>query len=1179
MLGLYYRFLLHAMVGLLLAGSVWAEEVRVGLYQNEPKIFTAADGQPAGIFVDVLQEIATREGWQLRFVACEWQACLEQVSAGAIDLMPDVAWSEARAAQFDFHNTPALHSWSQLYTRKGAGIVAPPDLRGKRIAVLKGALQLAALQDMLRAFGVPAQVIPLETMDDVFAAVQHAEADAALANHFYGSIRAHRFDLVESPIVLQPARLFFATTRGRNPALLTAIDRHLEPWKQDASSPYFAALKRWGADLRQEIVPSRVWDALKLLGGSLLLTVAIVLLLRRRVRQQSAQLVAQNAQMQRMTRLYAALSQCNQAIVRCNDEAALFDQICRDTVEFGGMRMAWVGLLDADGGKVRPVASFGSGTDYLDGIDITIHACEPSGRGPTGVAMREDHPVWCQDFLHDPGTAPWVDRARSYGWMASAALPLHRRNKVVGALGLYSDTVGAFDEPARNLLIEMAMDISFALDRFADALERQQADDKIRQQGEQLAQHARQAEANAAALAASESTLRAMFDNAAIGVIQVATNGRLLKANRKFCSFLGFSEEELLSKTFQEIAHPDDLHSGECEVQAMLNGEIEQFSIEKRYRHRSGATMPGHLTVGIVRRHDGSPDFFVAMVEDISDKKKSQDAIRRLTLAVEQSPSSIVVTDLQANIVYANATFSQITGYDLGDVLGQNPRILHSGQTPKATYDDMWAHLTRGQRWEGEFINKRKDGSIYIELARVSPVCDEHGVVTSYLAIKDDITAKKEAEARIEHLAHFDQLTGLPNRTLLRDRFRFALSLAQRKHETLAVLYLDLDHFKVINDTLGHSVGDQLLMELGRRLIAAVRAEDTVSRQGGDEFILLLPGVDAAGATKVARKLMATVAEPFRYKMHELVATPSIGIALFPDDAQDMETLSQYADAAMYQAKHAGRNDFRFYSQVTQRDSVRRLQLATDLRHALARDELFLLYQPQVAMHDGRVIGAEALLRWQHPELGLISPAEFIPIAEDSGLIIGIGEWVLRTAATQAKAWINGGQTGLVMAVNLSAVQFRHADLFQRVSAVLQDVGLPASALELELTEAMAMDDPQAAMAMMNQFSGYGIRLSIDDFGTGYSSLSYLKRFQVYKLKIDQSFVRDIGSDPEDKAIVTAIINMASSLGLRTIAEGVETAEQMAFLRLHGCDEVQGYYFSKPLTAPDFAQFLARQNA
>ncbi|MFA5371614.1 MAG: GGDEF domain-containing phosphodiesterase, partial [Sideroxydans sp.] len=318
------------------------------------------------------------------------------------------------------------------------------------------------------------------------------------------------------------------------------------------------------------------------------------------------------------------------------------------------------------------------------------------------------------------------------------------------------------------------------------------------------------------------------------------------------------------------------------------------------------------------------------------------------------------------------------------------------------------------------------------------------------------------------------------------------------------------------------------------------------------------------------------VAAPFQYETHELTSTPSIGIALYPDDGTDMETLSQHADAAMYQAKQAGRDKFCFYTQAMQINSARNLRLMNDLRQALARDQLHVHYQPQIAMQDGRVIGAEALLRWQHSELGLISPAEFIPIAESSGLIIPIGEWVLRTAVLQMKAWLEQGWPGMVIAVNLSAVQFRHSSIVERIAAILEESGLPPQALELELTEAVAMDDPQAAAAVMDALYAHGIRMSIDDFGTGYSSLSYLKRFKVHKLKIDQSFVRDIGSDPEDKAIVGAIINMASSLGLHTIAEGVETAEQLAFLRLHGCDEVQGYYFSKPLTADAFTEFLRR---
>jgi diguanylate cyclase (GGDEF)-like protein len=422
-------------------------------------------------------------------------------------------------------------------------------------------------------------------------------------------------------------------------------------------------------------------------------------------------------------------------------------------------------------------------------------------------------------------------------------------------------------------------------------------------------------------------------------------------------------------------------------------------------------------------------------------------------------------------------------------------------------------------------------------------------------------------------MANYDQLTGLPNRAQLEARAKYALSLAQRNHGLLGVIFLDLDRFKDINDTLGHSIGDALLVEAAKRMKTVVREEDTVSRLGGDEFILLLPGVDARGAALVAQKMLDTIAQPYLIEPYDLNVTASMGIALYPEDGSDLETLSKNADAAMYRAKQAGRNDFRFYTAEMQARSGRNLQLVNALRHALAANQLQLVYQPQLSMSDGRIIGAEALLRWYHPELGQVSPAEFIPVAEDSGLILPIGEWVLRTAALQVKRWMDEGSAPLIMAVNLSAVQFRHVDLPELVSRILDETGLPPEYLELELTEGVAMHDPQGAIAVMNDLHDRGIRLSIDDFGTGYSSLSYLKKFKVYKLKIDQSFVRDISTDPEDKAIVSAIISMAQRLGMQTIAEGVETAGQLSFLREQGCDEVQGYYYSKPLPVEQFEVF------
>lgn len=469
--------------------------------------------------------------------------------------------------------------------------------------------------------------------------------------------------------------------------------------------------------------------------------------------------------------------------------------------------------------------------------------------------------------------------------------------------------------------------------------------------------------------------------------------------------------------------------------------------------------------------------------------------------------------------------------------------------------------VPQGKRWF-EFVVARK------------PV--KKGDMPRFIVLSRDITDRKQAEERIQYLANFDILTGLPNRTRLDDRLKYAISLAKRTNEHLAVMFLDLDRFKEINDTLGHSAGDSLLIELAKRLQSALRESDSVSRQGGDEFIVMLPGVDEFGAIKIAEKLLDVVKKPCQIGGHELTLTASIGIALYPGDGTDLETLSKNADSAMYSAKQQGRSGYRFFTQEMQAHASRNLLLGNALRTALERGQLQVYYQPQVSAVGEQIIGMEALLRWTHPELGTISPAEFIPIAEANSLILPIGEWVLRQAAKQAKSWLKKGYTPLVMAVNLSAVQFRHPDLPDLVTRILNETGLPPEYLELELTESLTMDNPQAAIAVMNNLHQRGVRMSIDDFGTGYSSLNYLKKFQIYKIKIDQSFVRDISIDSEDRSIVMAIIGLSKSLGLRTIAEGVETIGQLEFLREQECDEIQGYYFSKPLPADKIEEFLAR---
>ncbi|GJJ01980.1 hypothetical protein RugamoR64_25180 [Duganella rhizosphaerae] len=607
---------------------------------------------------------------------------------------------------------------------------------------------------------------------------------------------------------------------------------------------------------------------------------------------------------QRVSRLYSALSLCNQAIVRCGTERELFEQLCQAVVTHGGMKMAWIGAIDQEAGSVTPVACAGNGTEYLQNLQLSLDAAVPQGRGPIGLAFRSGEPYWCQDFVNAPETANWHQTAARYGWAASAAIPLRCKGRIVAMFSPYSSTVHAFDDEVRALLLEMQRDMEFALENF---------------------------------------------------------------------------------------------------------------------EHRA---------------------------------------------------------------------------------------------------------------------------------------------------------ARKHAEERMQYLAQFDPLTGLPNRAQLQEHAHHALALARRKHESVALMMLDLDHFKDINDSLGHSTGDELLCELARRLRASLREQDIVARLGGDEFIFMLESLRADEAAEVARKLLELIDQPVRVGPHDLKVTASIGVAMYPADGADLETLLQRADAAMYQVKQGGRHGLRFFTAAMQQRAARHLQLVNALRYALEREQMHVLYQPQISLKNRRIVGAEALLRWSTPELGVVSPAEFIPAAEESGLIQSIGTWVLRQAVRQARAWLDQGLPPIVMAVNLSAIQFRNGELPELISQILEEESLPPEYLELELTEAVAVHDPQGAISIMNKLHERGVRMSIDDFGTGFSSLSHLKKFKVYKLKIDQSFVRDISTDAEDRAIVSAIINMARSLGLQTIAEGVETAEQQAFLRGQHCDEMQGYYFSKPVSPAAFQQLV-----
>ena len=815
--------------------TLHAREVKVGVYANAPKVMLGADGQPSGIFGDLLREIAAKEDWTLVPVVCEWQACLDATRAGQIDLMTDVAHSEARAQIFSFHQTPAINSWSQVYQRTGLSIQSMLDLQNRRVAILQGSVQQDYFSGLLSSFGVQPIWVPVNSLAEGFTKVSAGEADVVVSNHQFGSLQAPRYMLVETPIMFQPSRLFYATGKGRNADLLAALDQHLNVWRDDPNSVYFDVLKRWGGEPPRTLVPRAFWWILFALGTLLLLAIVFVSLLRRQVREKTRHLLQSEDKL----------------------------------------------------------------STILNSVESYIYIKDPQLRYQYTNSI----------------------------FSASVGRPL----------------VGLADTDLFNA---------------ATAEQLQRNDRRVLEHGERVA------------------------------------------------------DEETITTADGKHTHT-------------------------------------YLSVKLPLR--------------------------------------------------------------------------------------------------------RPDGSIY-----------------ALCGISTDITELKRSREAIHQLAFYDALTGLPNRRLLMDRMQQILAARDRTAHDGALLFIDLDHFKTLNDTLGHDVGDLLLQQVTKRLKQCTRDQDTLARLGGDEFVVMLQDLstdanDAARqADAVAGKIVSTLAEPYMLAGQHYQSTVSVGIAMFSDPHSTQEELFKRGDLAMYQAKADGRNTLRFFNPDMQARMSARVALEADLREALVRQEFLLYYQPQADNH-GKMLGAEALVRWQHPQRGLVEPGEFIGAAEACGLIVPLGRWILRTACLQLVRWAaQPNMAHLHLAVNVSARQFKHPGFVGDALAVLDETHAPPDRLKLELTESQLVDDVEAVISKMVQLKKRGVRFVLDDFGTGYSSLSHLKRLPLDQLKIDQSFVRDLLTDPNDEAIVTTIVALGKALEIEVIAEGVETAAQRAALEQRGCLHFQGYSLARP---------------
>ena len=676
------------------------------------------------------------------------------------------------------------------------------------------------------------------------------------------------------------------------------------------------------------------------------------------------------------------------------------------------------------------------------------------------------------------------------------------------------------------------------------------------------------------ALLDAGANFRQLFERSHDAIVLIQGNSIIDANPASLRLFHCAGRDAIVGKTLLDFSPPEQ-PSGESSMAADAAQSAQTFidgnhRYEWQYLLEDGASFWAEvLLTSVTLDHEF---LSYAVVRDISARRATENTLQMAAQVFENSRDAIAITDREHRVLAVNQAFAEITGFAPADIVGAALPQLRTGEHEPTFYQQIWDYVAANDHWEGEVWSVRASGEEYPVWVALTAIRDSADQVINYMAILSDITDRKRVEEHTRHLAEHDFLTDLPNRVLFLDRLHQALAAARRKQARVAVMFLDLDRFKGINDSFGHHVGDAVLKEVAARLTGCVRGVDTVSRQGGDEFVVILAdigGVDQAA--HVANSVMAAVARPVKFDGHTVSLSVSIGISIYPTDGEDLDTLLKHADVAMYHAKQNGRNAFSFFDAAMNAHVIERVQMENMLREALANDEFELAYQPEVNIASGLTIGVEALIRWRHPQRGLLLPDQFIKVAEECGLMVPIGDWVLRQACIQARVWRDKGFP-VVVAVNLSTDQFMHNNLVHSVDAALRESGLAPEFLDLEITEGVIMNGDAAIIETVNALRRRGVQLTIDDFGTGYSSLSYLRRFPLSKLKIDRSFVDDITRMPSDAAIIPAIIAVARSLKLRVIAEGVETEEQLRFLQQHGCDEYQGYYASMAMADPDLAR-------
>lgn len=848
-------------------------------------------------------------------------------------------------------------------------------------------------------------------------------------------------------------------------------------------------------------------------------------------------------ELQNRLRLLAANAEMGMALTRDQPLEENLQACCQALVDHLDAALARIWLIPEQESVLQLAASAGLET-RLDG-EFSRLAIDP--RTKIGDIALHRQPQIANQLRNDPQIRhpEWVEAHKLQGM---AGHPLKVAGKVVGVLALFT---------RHQLPVSISDSLTSLADLIALGLEHKQNENRLRTQAR-------------------------IVDQIRDAIITTDPAGLIITWNQGAQRLFGYTAEQVRQRplSFLLPPHEQDFYQGQVlpRLREQLSHQVEIEIQTKQGDYRFADFALTMLTAG--DNHTDRGGGIICYARDITNRKKSEERIRFSSRFLEDTSEAVVITDVDANIIEVNQAFEKMTGYRREEALGRNPRILQSGHYDAEFYRDLWNTLLTTGHWEGEIWSRRKNNDLHPKWLSISAVYDQRGRITHYVGTSHDLTAFKQTQEKLEELAHYDQLTSLPNTLLFRDRLQQAMARARREGHQMALLIFDIDRFKEVNDSLGHSAGDLVLTEIAQRLRQELSSADTICRPGGDEFYLLLGRVtDIDTVVQVAQKVLALFGKPFRAANHELHLSPSIGIALFPDDAEEVDNLIQSVETAMYHAKKEGGNHFQFFQESMFTAALGKITLKNRLRKALEQDEFELYYQPKIAADGKTVVGAEALIRWVQPERGPVSPAEFIPLAEESGLIIPIGEWVLRQACRQSLLWQQAGLPPLRIAVNLSAVQFKQSGLSDEINWILEEIGLPAELLELEITESLLMEDVISANATLWKLKEMGIHLALDDFGTGYSSLSYLKNFPLDTLKIDREFVRDLSTDEEDRAVIITIITLAHSLKMEVVAEGVEDADQVAFLRQRNCDVFQGYHFSRPLPAGEFEEFLRRQIA